>query len=160
MKLQYAFKTPTLRDVTRRGPYMHDGSLPTLADVIDLYNRGGIDRPSRDDEIRRLKLAQSEKSDLIAFLQTLSGEPKDVAVSYAAALTPGVCNRSDHRRQRAAYEGKAAEQQGAGRGLDGFDMGWEARSEKGDNGAACHRNQTRHGGHRPSPANERTRCGS
>ncbi len=80
VKLQYAFKTPTLRDVTRRGPYMHDGSLPTLADVIDLYNRGGIDRPSRDDEIHRLNLAQSEKSDLIAFLQTLSGKPKDVAV--------------------------------------------------------------------------------
>lgn len=80
VKLQYAFKTPTLRDVARRGPYMHDGSLPTLAAVIDLYNRGGIDRPSRDDEIHQLNLTQSEKSDLIAFLQTLSGKPKDVAL--------------------------------------------------------------------------------
>ena len=80
VKLQYAFKTPTLRDVARRGPYMHDGSLPTLGDVIDLYNRGGIDRPSRDDEIHQLNLPQSEKADLIAFLQTLSGKPKDVAV--------------------------------------------------------------------------------
>ena len=46
VKLKYAFKTPTLRDVARRGPYMHDGSLATLEDVIDLYDRGGIDRPA------------------------------------------------------------------------------------------------------------------
>jgi cytochrome c peroxidase len=80
VKLQYAFKTPTLRDVARRRPYMHDGSLPTLEDVIDLYNRGGIDRPSRDDAIHQLNLPESEKVDLIAFLQTLSGKPKDVPV--------------------------------------------------------------------------------
>jgi cytochrome c peroxidase len=79
-KLQYAFKTPTLRDVARRGPYMHDGSLPTLQAVIDLYDRGGIDRPSRDDHIHQLNLAQSEKADIIAFLQTLNGEPQAVAV--------------------------------------------------------------------------------
>jgi len=79
-KLQYAFKTPTLRDVARRGPYMHDGSLATLDDVIDLYNRGGIDRPSRDDAIHQLNLPQSDKADLIAFLQTLSGTPKPVTL--------------------------------------------------------------------------------
>ena len=54
MKLRYAFKTPTLRDVARRAPYMHDGSVPTLEAVIDLYNRGGIDRPSRAEEIKPL----------------------------------------------------------------------------------------------------------
>jgi cytochrome c peroxidase len=80
VKLQYAFKTPTLRDVARRGPYMHDGSLPTLQAVVDLYDRGGIDRPSRDDHIHQLNLLPSEKSDLIAFLQTLSGKPQAVAV--------------------------------------------------------------------------------
>jgi cytochrome c peroxidase len=76
MKLQHAFKTPTLRDVARRGPYMHDGSLASLADVIDLYDRGGIDRPSRDNDIRPLNLQSREKADLIAFLNTLSGTPK------------------------------------------------------------------------------------
>jgi cytochrome c peroxidase len=76
VKLKYAFKTPTLRDVARRGPYMHDGSLATLDDVIDLYNRGGIDRPSRDDAIHQLNLPQGEKADLIAFLQTLSSKPR------------------------------------------------------------------------------------
>jgi cytochrome c peroxidase len=80
VKLQYAFKTPTLRDVARRGPYMHDGSLPTLQDVIDLYDRGGIDRPSRDDKIHQLNLPQSEKSDIIAFLQTLNGKPPAITV--------------------------------------------------------------------------------
>jgi cytochrome c peroxidase len=80
VKLKYAFKTPTLRDVARRGPYMHDGSLATLKEVIDLYDRGGIDRPSRDDQIHRLDLPQSEKADLVAFLETLSGRPQTVPV--------------------------------------------------------------------------------
>ena len=76
VKLQHAFKTPTLRDVARRGPYMHDGSVASLADVIDLYDRGGIDRPSRDNEIRPLNLQSREKVDLIAFLNTLSNAPR------------------------------------------------------------------------------------
>jgi cytochrome c peroxidase len=80
VKLKYAFKAPTLRDVARRGPYMHDGTLGTLGDVIDLYNRGGIDRPSRDDAIHQLNLPPSDKSDLIAFLETLNGTPKPFAV--------------------------------------------------------------------------------
>ena len=77
-KLRYAFKVPTLRDVARRGPYMHDGSEPTLAAVIDLYDRGGIDRPSRSELIKPLHLTSGEKNDLIAFLQTLTGDPAPV----------------------------------------------------------------------------------
>lgn len=76
--LRYAFKTPTLRDVARRGPYMHDGSVPTLQAVVDLYDRGGIARPSRDPNIRPLGLSGGEKADLIAFLQTLSEKGKAV----------------------------------------------------------------------------------
>ncbi|MGE0563447.1 MAG: cytochrome-c peroxidase [Pseudolabrys sp.] len=79
-KLQYAFKTPTLRDVARRAPYMHDGSIATLAAVVDLYDRGGIDRPSRSDNIKPLRLTKSEKADLIAFMQTLTGDPEKVDV--------------------------------------------------------------------------------
>jgi len=71
-KLRYAFKTPTLRDVARRGPYMHDGSVPTLEDVIDLYDKGGIDRPSRSPQIKPLSLTANEKKELISFLQTLT----------------------------------------------------------------------------------------
>lgn len=76
VKLRYAFKVPTLRDAARRGPYMHDGSLATLADVIDLYDRGGIERPSRSPKIKPLGLTQRDKADLIAFLETLTSAPE------------------------------------------------------------------------------------
>jgi cytochrome c peroxidase len=71
--LQYTFKTPTLRDVAQRGPYMHDGSAKTLAEVIGLYNRGGVARPSRDALIKPLHLTAGEQAELEAFLETLSG---------------------------------------------------------------------------------------
>lgn len=80
VKLKYAFKVPTLRDVARRAPYMHNGSEATLADVIDLYDRGGIDRPSRSELIKPLHLTPDEKTDLIAFLNTLTSDPKPVPV--------------------------------------------------------------------------------
>jgi len=79
--LRYAFKTPTLRDVDRRAPYMHDGSFATLEDVIDLYDRGGVDRPSRSEEIKPLHLTAQEKSDLVAFLHTLTAPTNAVAVA-------------------------------------------------------------------------------
>jgi len=80
IKLQYAFKTPTLRDVARRAPYMHDGSIPTLSAVIDLYDKGGIERQSRSELIRPLGLTDADRVDLLAFLQTLTGAPRTVDV--------------------------------------------------------------------------------
>jgi cytochrome c peroxidase len=74
-KLQHAFKVPTLRDIARRTPYMHDGSLPTLEAVVEAYNTGGIDRPSRSSLIHPLGLTADEKQDLITFLNTLTGLP-------------------------------------------------------------------------------------
>jgi cytochrome c peroxidase len=53
---------------------MHDGSIPTLRAVIDLYDRGGVERPSRSPSIRPLNLTETEKADLIAFLETLNSE--------------------------------------------------------------------------------------
>jgi cytochrome c peroxidase len=76
VKLRHAFKTPTLRNVALRAPYMHDGSRSTLAEVIDLYDRGGIDRPSRADLIKPLGLSPTEKAELVAFLQTLTDDPE------------------------------------------------------------------------------------
>jgi len=67
------FKTPTLRDVARTAPYMHDGSLATLKDVVDFYSDGGRPNPNIDRDIRRLNLSGDEKAQLIAFLHTLSG---------------------------------------------------------------------------------------
>ena len=73
IKMQYAFKTPGLRDVARRPAFMHDGSLRTIRAVIDHYNDGGIERASRADAVVPLGLSAQEKDDLIAFLETLSG---------------------------------------------------------------------------------------
>jgi cytochrome c peroxidase len=69
-----AFKTPTLREIVRTGPYMHDGSMATLEEVVDHYDKGGNPNPYLDQRIVPLKLSAQEKSDLIAFLHALSGE--------------------------------------------------------------------------------------
>ncbi|MGE5766752.1 MAG: cytochrome-c peroxidase, partial [Bacteroidota bacterium] len=71
--MQYAFKTPGLRDIERRAPYMHDGSLETLEDVVDHYIAGGIPRESLSAEMRPLDLSAQERDDLIAFLRTVTG---------------------------------------------------------------------------------------
>src|SRR5262249_39926382 len=65
-KMQYAFKTPGLREITRRGPYMHDGSVATLEAVMDHYDEGGINRPSRSELMKPLGLTKQEKADLVA----------------------------------------------------------------------------------------------
>jgi len=57
IKMGHAFKTPGLREITRRGPYMHDGSVPSLEAVMDHYNNGGINRLSRSDQIKPLGLS-------------------------------------------------------------------------------------------------------
>lgn len=69
-----AFKTPTLRDVARRGPYMHDGSENTLEEVVAFYNQGGPKNPWLSHEIQPLNLTAREQTDLVAFLQALTGE--------------------------------------------------------------------------------------
>jgi cytochrome c peroxidase len=77
-----AFKTPSLRDVARRGPYMHDGSLATLADVVRYYAKGGTPNAHLDAEIKPFALSESESADLVAFLESLSGAAR------AGALAP------------------------------------------------------------------------
>ena len=67
------FKTPTLREIARTAPYMHDGSLATLDAVIEYYDRGGNQNPGLDPEIRPLRLTVVEKQSLIAFLRALNG---------------------------------------------------------------------------------------
>jgi cytochrome c peroxidase len=79
-----AFKTPTLREVTRTAPYMHDGSVATLAEVIDYYDGGGHENPTLDRRMRRLHLSTSEKKDLLAFLQSLDGIVTDGSRSVVA----------------------------------------------------------------------------
>jgi cytochrome c peroxidase len=69
-----AFKTPTLREISRTAPYMHDGRFKTLAEVVEFYNGGGIKNPFLDNTIIPLELIEQEKADLVAFLRSLTGE--------------------------------------------------------------------------------------
>ena len=68
-----AFKTPTLREIEHSAPYMHDGSLPTLEDVVEYYDRGGNTHAVLDPEVRPLGLSASDKRTLVLFLRSLSG---------------------------------------------------------------------------------------
>jgi cytochrome c peroxidase len=65
------YKTPSLRGVGLTGPYMHDGSLKTLENVVEFYNKGGTANPHLDPAIRPLNLTDAEKADLVAFLKAL-----------------------------------------------------------------------------------------
>lgn len=79
--MQHAFKTPTLRNVTLRAPYMHNGSEPTLEAVIDFYNCGGrAQRPSLAPEIKPLVLDATEKKDIVQFLQSLTSSEPPVGI--------------------------------------------------------------------------------
>lgn len=69
-----AFKTPTLREISRTAPYMHDGRFATLEDVVNFYNQGGIKNPHLDNTIIPLELTAEEKHDLVALLRSLNGE--------------------------------------------------------------------------------------
>ena len=68
------FKSPTLRDIARTAPYMHDGSLRTLMDAVNFYDKGGIPNDNLSEHIKPLNLGESEKLDLVEFLRSLSGE--------------------------------------------------------------------------------------
>ncbi len=64
-----AFKTPTLREIARTAPYMHDGSMKTLEEVVQYYNKGGIPNDYLDEEIYKLNLTKQEMQDLVTFLK-------------------------------------------------------------------------------------------
>lgn len=85
-QLQYAFKTPTLRSVALRAPYMHNGSLADLDAVVRHYEKGGLDRPSRSPMMMPVQLDDGERADLVAFLATLTGTPE----GDAAPRLPGI----------------------------------------------------------------------
>jgi cytochrome c peroxidase len=69
------FKTPTLRNIALTAPYMHDGSIKTLEEVIEHYDKGGDKNRYIDVKIFPLHLTQQEKADLLAFMQILTASP-------------------------------------------------------------------------------------
>jgi cytochrome c peroxidase len=81
-----AFRTPTLREIARTAPYMHDGSLATLEDVVDYYDRGGTPNDHLDEEIFPLKLTAGEKQALVTFLK--EGLSSDSYPNVAAPELP------------------------------------------------------------------------
>lgn len=70
-----AFKTPTLRSITETAPYMHDGAFKTLEEVVEFLDQGGGSNPNLSPLVKPLNLTAEEKSDLVAFLKALTGEP-------------------------------------------------------------------------------------
>ncbi len=76
------FKTPTLREVARTAPYMHDGSLATLEDVVEFIDRGSNANPYLEGDIRALNLTEEEKAALVAFLRSLSGTVQEGLKEY------------------------------------------------------------------------------
>lgn len=79
-KNRYAFKTPGLRNISERAPYMHNGSVATLEAVIIHYLSGGIQRPSLASEMTPLQLTPKDIQDLKAFLRTLTGDDEPISL--------------------------------------------------------------------------------
>ena len=71
------FRSPSLRGIDQSGPYMHDGSLATLEEVVDYYDKGGIRHEYTDRTIRNLRLSDQQKKDLVAFMREGLREIKD-----------------------------------------------------------------------------------
>ncbi|WP_119302153.1 cytochrome-c peroxidase [Dongia deserti] len=79
-ELEYAFKTPGLRNIDQRAPYMHDGSMTTLEEVVQHYVDGGIQRPSLDPDMRPIALSDQEVKELVAFMHTLTGQDRPMTL--------------------------------------------------------------------------------
>ncbi|WP_428354195.1 cytochrome c peroxidase [Methyloprofundus sp.] len=85
---RWKYKTPSLRNIALTAPYMHNGSLSTLTDVVMFYNKGGVSNETLDPLIKPLHLNANEINDLVAFLQALTGGNVQqlVADAYAAPV--------------------------------------------------------------------------
>ena len=86
---RWTYKTPSLRNVALSAPYMHNGSLATLKDVVQFYNQGGIANDNLSPLLKPLGLADEEIDDLVAFLQTLTGSNVETLVSDGFAAPVG-----------------------------------------------------------------------
>jgi cytochrome c peroxidase len=95
--VEHAFKTPSLREIARSAPYMHDGSLATLDDVLRHYTSSVIDRPTLSKDLtRKLEPSEAERADLIAFLGTLSSEETPGLPEKIVAVKSGPSGPAQH----------------------------------------------------------------
>jgi cytochrome c peroxidase len=88
---RWRFKTPSLRNVALTAPYMHDGSISSLPEVVAFYDRGGVPHEGLDPRVEPLGLARDEVQDLVAFLESLTGS--NLAELVADARSERVGNR-------------------------------------------------------------------
>ncbi len=86
---RWKYKTPSLRNISLTAPYMHNGSLQTLQQVVEFYNRGGIANENLDPLIKPLNLSKQEMADLIDFLNSLTGDNVQELVADAFAAPVG-----------------------------------------------------------------------
>ncbi len=86
---RWAYKTPSLRNVALSAPYMHNGSLPTLAEVVKFYNQGGAANENLSPLLKPLGLSAQESADLVVFLEALSGGNVGALISDAFAAPVG-----------------------------------------------------------------------
>lgn len=103
--VNHAFKTPTLRDIALRAPYMHDGSLATLEEVVRHYETGIVRRPTLSADLKPISLTDGQRADLIAFLEALTSPPGAVAetapaLAVAASGDPAPTTEVSQRGKR------------------------------------------------------------
>ncbi|MCU7861159.1 MAG: photosynthetic protein synthase I, partial [Candidatus Thiodiazotropha sp. (ex Lucinoma kastoroae)] len=92
---RWKYKTPSLRNVSLTAPYMHNGSLSTLLDVVEFYDQGGVPNELLDPQIRPLHLSQQEKRDLVSFIESLTGSNVDTIVADAFTAPIGDIKKGD-----------------------------------------------------------------
>jgi cytochrome c peroxidase len=80
-----AFKTPTIRNVALTAPYMHDGSVATLEEVVEWYDKGGHPSKYLSEKIRPLKLSEQDQADLVEFMKACTGPTPTVETSRLPA---------------------------------------------------------------------------
>ena len=99
------FKVPTLRDLAARAPYMHDGSVKTLGEVLDIYAKGGLPNPHLDTRLAPFYLDEETKRDLLAFLDSLNGEgwQENHAARHVPAIT-GSADRAERLEPKKASQ--------------------------------------------------------
>ena len=92
---RWRYKTPTLRNIALTAPYMHNGELTTLEEVVSFYNRGGYQHELLDPMLQPLALSEREMTELVAFLQTLTGSNVETLIGDAFAAPVGDLSASD-----------------------------------------------------------------
>ncbi|MDD3447933.1 MAG: cytochrome c peroxidase [Gammaproteobacteria bacterium] len=92
---RWKYRTPMLRNVALTAPYMHNGSLGTLREVVAFYNRGGVGNELLSPLIRPLGLTGREMDDLVAFLESLTGDNVELIIADAFAAPVGDITRDD-----------------------------------------------------------------